>query len=68
MKTYIIESIKYPIEIIFANNSKKALKQYAKDYGFKNIKDLEKDCEKSFNLLDDIHRIIRIERLCKSNH
>lgn len=50
MSVYIIDSIKFPIELVIAPNRREALKQYAEHCGFNSIEELEEECKQSFGL------------------
>jgi hypothetical protein len=45
MKTYIVETIKHPIELVYACNENEALHKYATDHGYRNLGELLNACE-----------------------
>lgn len=63
MKIFLIETNKFPLQLIIANSEAEALKKYASEYGFDNKDDLIDTCEKFYGFVQDKNNCLKVTNI-----
>ena len=66
MRTYTVESIITPIDLVYARNKNEALEKYAKLQSFDSVHQLMEECERACSLEElRVNHFIDIQRISK---